>query len=203
MNIKQSLFFLIIAFYSLSLLFVEWQYGQPTLRYYMTDIKGDVFFYAINTTLSVTILWITALLFAISTLCVDKVKDKTAYWFYWSQVVMFTYLGFDDRFMIHEFIGAWLGKNDAYLLLGIGLIEVGLLATLGQIKQLPQKARYYLYTAALLFFIMFIIDAKAPDKLLFRLALEDLTKLWAGICLALFAWEILADRIAKLKITRV
>jgi hypothetical protein len=46
---------------------------------------------------------------------------------------------------------------------------------------------------------MFIIDAKVPDKLLFRLAFEDLTKLWAGICLALFAWEILSYRIQQLK----
>jgi len=52
---------------------------------------------------------------------------------------MFTYLGFDDRFLIHENIGQWLGRNDAYLVLGLGFIEIGLLVWLGNLRQKTKK----------------------------------------------------------------
>ncbi len=195
-RISRILLFLLLAVYSITLMVTEWQTSQPYVRQFFTDIEGDVFFYAINTSLSVFLLWGTALLFGVCLLCIDKVQQRQAYWFYLSQVIMFTYLGFDERFLIHEHMGLWLGRNDAYLLLGLGLVEIGLLVWLGNLRQKPLAARYFLYTAAVFFAMMVVIDAKFPSQMVLRLSLEDLTKLWADVCLFLFAWKILAQHIS-------
>ncbi len=199
-NRSRLLLFILLAVYSVVLIVIEWQTSQPYVRQFFTDIKGDVFFYAINTTFSVFLLWATALLFGICLLCIDRVKQRQDYLFYLSQVIMFAYLGFDERFLIHETIGLWLGRNDAYLLLGLGFIEIGLLVLLGNLRQKPKAARYYLYSAAIFFAVMIVIDAKFPSQMVLRLSLEDLTKLWADISLALFAWEILRQHIYQLSI---
>ena len=203
MNISRILLFLLIAVYSIALLVIEWQTSQDVVRQFVTDIEGDVPFYAINTTLSVFLLWATALIFGVCLLCIDKVKQQRDYLFYLSQVIMFAYLGFDDRFLIHETVGLWLGRNDAYLVLGLGLVEVGLLVWLGNLRQKPPAARYFLYAAAIFFAIMVVIDAKFPPQMVLRLSFEELTKLWAGICLTLFAWEILLQHIYQLKTKNV
>jgi phosphoglycerol transferase MdoB-like AlkP superfamily enzyme len=198
-NISRILLFLSLAVYSIALIVIEWQTSQQIVRQFFTDIEGNVFFYAINTSLSVFLLWATALLFGVCLLCIDKVQQRQDYFFYLSQVIMFTYLGFDERFLIHEQMGHWLGRNDAYLLLGLGLVEIGLLVLLGNIRQRTLAARYFLYTAAIFFAVMVVIDAKFPSQMVLRLSLEELTKLWADVCLVLFAWEILAQHIKKLK----
>ena len=202
MNLFRILLFALVAIYSLAILLIEWHTSQAIVRHLVTDIadpKGQIPFYAINTTLSVFSLWATALFFGVCLVCIDKVKQQREYWFYLSQVIMFVYLGFDDRFLIHETVGLWLGRNDAYLILGLGLLEVGLLAKLGDLRQKPVAALYYLFAAAIFFAVMVVIDAKFPSQMLLRLSLEELTKLWAGICLALFAWEILLAQITRLK----
>ena len=64
-NRSRLLLFILLAVYSVVLIVIEWQTSQPYVRQFFTDIKGDVFFYAINTTFSVFLLWATALLFGI------------------------------------------------------------------------------------------------------------------------------------------
>ncbi|MDM8559977.1 hypothetical protein [Candidatus Parabeggiatoa sp. HSG14] len=191
--------FLIVAVYSLILMAIEWKTSQQFVRQFVTDIEGKVFFYAINTTFSVFLLWATALIFGICLLCIDKVQQRRDYFFYISQIIMFTYLGFDERFLIHETIGLWLGRNDAYLVLGLGFVEIGLLVGFGNLHQKTVAARYFLYTAAVFFAMMVIIDAKFPSQMVLRLSFEELTKLWAEVCLALFAWEILKQLLYKLR----
>ncbi|MDM8565766.1 hypothetical protein QUF74_08945 [Candidatus Halobeggiatoa sp. HSG11] len=191
---KYHRIFILIAVYSAVLLTVEWQTSQIFIRQFLTDIgQYEIAGYAVNTTLSVFLLWAIALLFVISLSCVDK--KSTEYWFFISQIIMFTYLGCDERFLIHENVGRLLGRNDAYLLLGLGLLEVGLLVWLGNLKQKTKLARQFLYTAAILFATMVLIDAKFPKDMVLRLSLEELTKLWADICLFLFAWEIMQQQI--------
>lgn len=190
--------FFIIVLYSLSLLWIEWQFSQSGVRLYVTDIKGDTFFYAIHTTLNMTLLWATALLFVVSIQCIDKNREKLFFYFAISQIILFTYLGFDDRFLIHELAGQILGVNDAYLLLLIGCAEVVILLILGELGQKPRKALIFLGLASVLFFIMIVIDAKFPARMPFRLSLEELTKFWASLFLCLFAWEILLQKIRAL-----
>ena len=198
MSIQRISLFLLIFLYSLTLITIEWQTSQDFVRQFVTDLgQHEILFYGINTSFSVFLLWATALLFGICLLYVDKVKQQKDYLFYLSQVIMFAYLGFDDRFLIHESIGQWLGRNDAYLILGLGFIEIGLLVWLGNLRQKTKAARFFLYSAAIFFAMMVVIDAQFPSKMLLRLSLEELTKLWADICLALFAWEILKQHIAQ------
>lgn len=192
---------LIIALYSLTLLWIEWSTSQEYVRHFFTDIKGPVLFYAINTTLSVFLLWIVALLFGICLLFVNRKQQPREFFFCISQIIIFTYLGLDDRFLLHEHLSEWLHHNDAYILLGLGLLELGFLIGLGNVSQRPLKAKIFLGSAAILFAVMIVIDAKLPSRLLFRLSLEDLTKLWADVCLVLFAWEILLEKINRLKST--
>ena len=199
MSTSRILLFSLAVIYSIVLLLIEWQTSQDVVRQFVTDIESDVPFYAINTTLSVFLLWATALIFGVCLVFVDKVKQRRDYLFNLSQVIMFAYLGFDDRFLIHETIGFGLGRNDAYLILGLGLLEVGLLVVIGNLRQKPVVALRFLFAAAVFFAMMVVIDAKFPSQMVLRLSLEELTKLWAGICLALFAWEILLYHIAQLK----
>jgi len=199
MTISRSLILLAVIMYSCSLLWIEWSTSQVYVRHFFTDIKGDVLFYAVNTTLSAFVLWSIALLFGICLLFVDRAQQPREFFFCLSQIIMFTYLGVDERFLLHENLGRWLHRNDAYLLLGLGFIELSLLAWLGNIRQRSYKAQVFLISAAVLFAIMIFIDAILPSRLLFRLSLEDLTKLWAGLCLAFFAWEILLEKINRLK----
>ncbi|MCK5877705.1 MAG: hypothetical protein KAG43_08715 [Candidatus Marithrix sp.] len=193
---KYKYILLLIAVYSIVLLTVEWQTSQIFVRQFLTDIgQHEIAGYALNTTLSVFLLWATALLFGISLSYTDK--NSIEYWFFISQIIIFIYLGCDERFLIHENIGRLLGRNDAYLLLGIGLLEIGLLVWLGKLNQKTQLARKFLYTAAILFATMIVIDAKFPRDMILRLSLEELTKLWADIFLFLFAWDIMRQQIKK------
>lgn len=197
-------FSLLLIIYSVTLLVIEWNSSQTYVRQFVTDIGQDqILFYAINTSFSTFLLWATALIFAICLLCIDKIQQRQAYWFYWSQILMFTYLGFDERFLFHERLGLWLGRNDAYLLLGIGLIELALLFGLGKLHRQPLRVRYWVIGAAILFALMLIIDAKFPSQMVLRLTLEELTKLWAECCLILFAWEILMGHINQLKSNKI
>ncbi len=203
MKFRYRLLLLGLIIYSVILLVVEWQTSQLFIRNFFTDIEGPVPFYAINTTLSVFTLWSTALLFMISALCVDKEQRPTDYWFYLSQTILFSFLGFDDRFLIHEMLGKWLHHNDAYIMLGYGFIEIGLLLALGRLRHKPLSALYFLAAGAGFFAIMVVIDALFPSGLQLRLSLEELSKLWGGICLSLFAWELLWQEIQWLKSTAV
>ncbi len=194
--------FFIVTLYSFSLLWIEWQFLQAGVRIYVTDIRGDIFLYGIHTTLNMALLWGTALLFFISLQCIDKNKEKLFFYFAISQVVLFTYLGFDERFLVHEMLGRILGVNDAYLLLLIGCAELIILATLGQLSQQSRKILTFLVLASVLFFIMVIIDAKFPANMRLRLSLEELAKFWSSLFLFLFAWEWLMQKIKALKADR-
>ncbi|EDN67522.1 membrane protein [Beggiatoa sp. PS] len=68
-SIQRIFLWLLVAAYSIGLLLIEWQTSQLYVRQFVTDIQGDVFFYAINTTVSVFLLWATALLFGLCLFC--------------------------------------------------------------------------------------------------------------------------------------
>ena len=49
--------------YSLLILIAEFLYGQSYVRNYLTDIKGPVFFFGINTTITTFLLWLIAFIY--------------------------------------------------------------------------------------------------------------------------------------------
>jgi len=200
------------------LLWTEWHYGQATVRYFFTDIeclkpKPNIqvpetrlllAFYGINTFLTSLLLWSTALLFAVALLGAEA-QAYMKRWFYLSQICFFTYLSIDERFMLHETFGRWFALNDAYLLLGLGIVELMVLLALGRLTTMPRAALLFLFAAGGFFSLMILIDARFPAEWLLRLSLEDLTKLLGAFSLFGFAWVLLTTEVqryqAKLNIT--
>jgi hypothetical protein len=197
---------LALGAYSATLIAVEVRVSQDFADYFFTDITGPVRFYAVNTTLAVFLLWSAALIFAACYVCTHADgRHKKERAFYLTQILVFGYLGFDDRFLIHEWLGGRLRKvglelNDATILIGIGALEVVLLLTLGELMGTRLKRnRRYVYLAALFFALMVAIDSLVSPELIPRLSLEDLSKTWASAFLFMFAWSIYYDKITALK----
>ncbi|MCP4360449.1 MAG: hypothetical protein GY796_20765 [Chloroflexi bacterium] len=190
--------FIILGLYSIYLVAMEILVSQAFVRNYFTDIWEGVRFYAINTTLSVTFLWFTALLFVISAVCIrESTVNRKLYYFYLSQVIIFAYLGFDDRFLVHETLTDKFNINDGLFLVGIGMIEILLLLSVR--KQLSSKMIWLLMIAAFFFGVMTLIDQFVPREAVPRLSLEDLSKTWANVFIFLFAWETCMQNIRQLK----
>ena len=59
------LLFASLGLYSVALIGIELCTSQDYVRHYVSDVEGPVRFYAVNTTLSVFLLWATALLFGV------------------------------------------------------------------------------------------------------------------------------------------
>lgn len=144
---------LLLAFaYSIFLLCVEWQTSQEFVRHFMTDIEGPVPFYAINTTISTFLLWASALLFAVCLMCAEEanaaIKEK---WFFLSQVLIFGFLGCDDRFRFHETLAGELRIGDHFVLLTIAVVEVLCLLSLGGVRVMRSRASPFLAAGCGLF----------------------------------------------------
>ncbi len=105
-------------------MYLELQFSQAYVRNYFTDISGPVRFYAVNTTLSTFLLFATALIFGVNIMCLDAGSgERGKRIFYVSQVLVFLYLGMDERFGLHEWLGAVMGIRDAMIIFGWGFLE--------------------------------------------------------------------------------
>ncbi|UCG34722.1 MAG: hypothetical protein JSW17_04310, partial [Candidatus Omnitrophota bacterium] len=159
-----------------------------------------VLFYAVNTTLAVFLSWAAALMFVACIRCIGREKEKRKeFYFYISQILLFFYVGLDDRFLFHERIGRLFKMNDAYFVFILGIVEIVLFISLGNFKSLSRYLRWHVYWAALFFCIMFVVDVFVPREAIFRLSIEDLSKTWGLLCVFLFAWGIFSEKIAALK----
>ena len=191
-------FFITLIVYTITLFYIEEHTSQQFVRNFFTDIKGPVFFYAINTSLSVFLLWSTALIFAVCLLCIEPRQVQPEKSFYFSQIGLFWWLGCDDRFLIHEHLSHW-GISEIYIMLSLSLLELYFLITLGQLNKQPPSAIFYLGLGAIFTGIMMVIDTFMPAQMMLRLSAEDLSKLWGTFFLFLFAWEILKYKIQQLR----
>ncbi len=191
---------LALGAYSAVLVAVELQTSQAFVRNFFTDIEGPVPFYAVNTSVSVFLLWATSLVFLISIACIGRAPDRTRlYWFYVSQALVFFFLGFDDRFKFHEGVAWRIGIPDHFLLLTVGVLEVALLFLLGGFGLLKSRAGWLLGIASLLFAVMIFIDGFVSHDMTLRLSTEDLAKTWAALFFFLFSWELLRGHLDELK----
>ena len=189
-----------LVLYSILILFVEYRSGQEAVRYYLTDIQGPRPFYAINTSLSALFLALTSFAFLLSARCLvgDKFSEKRRV-FYISQFLIFAYLAIDERFMFHEHMGSLIGINGDYTIISLGIVEAVIFFTLGKFMELPKQNKLYLAFAASFFLIMVINDRLIPATVFWRLSIEDLSKMWSGLFLCLFAWKTLLDHIDALR----
>lgn len=186
-----------LASYSLVMLIAEFMTSQEEVRPYFTDISGPVRFYAINTSLSVFLLWGTALLFLVTLsfrkadTCIREIL------FLLSQVCVFGYLGMDDRFLLHEQIGQRLQIGDHYVLLVVGFAEALCLWFLGRKYLMSLHTFVPLFLAAAFFGLMTIVDGFFPHEMVMRLSIEDLLKVWAGFCFLIFSWSVLHQFVSE------
>lgn len=199
-RLVRNISFGLVFMYSITLIIAEFRFSQDYVRSYFTDIYGPVFFYAINTTISTTLLSSTALIFVISAMCVEEIgRWRRKKLFYFSQALLFVYLCVDERFMIHEYVGMWFGFDDALVLVVIAIVEAAVLLVLGDLKSRSRTSLFYLCVGAVFFGIMLLIDGLIPKRAALRLSFEDLSKVWAEVFLFLFAFGICRDAIAGLK----
>ena len=152
MKLTRLFGFCALVVYSAYLLFLEYTTSQETVDLYFTDIRGPVRFFAINTTLSTFFLWASALIHALNLSLSARFAAparERAFWL--SQVILFAYLGFDDRFSIHEWIGLNLGIDDVFVLITVAALELVVLVGLGRLGERPASVRRYLYAGGALF----------------------------------------------------
>jgi len=190
----------LLTIYSVALVGIELRTSQDHVRNYFTDISGPVRLYAINTTLTVFLLWSCALLFAVHLrLLEDPARQRKQRLFCGSQIVVFGYLGFDDRFLVHEWLSEALAVQDTLILVGIGAIEAVCLISAGELRSRSRKTLTYLALAAVAFLIISGIDAFLASELRLRLSCEDLAKAWSAFFLFLFSWRVLMEHIQGIK----
>lgn len=195
---KHAFFYLAIV-YSLLILIVELRFGQDYVRNYLTDIKGPVFFFGINTTLTTFLLWLTAFIYFLSSKTLKRIDAGNKRVFYYQlQTMLFAYLGCDERFLLHEKAGVFLKINDALILFFIGLVELLILIKVGKILKYEFKYLKYLFLAGIFFSLMIFVDGLLPSKLLLRLSFEDLFKFWAIGFLFMFSYQEYNSELKKL-----
>ena len=95
---------LLLIIYSVFIIYNEFLFGQLHVRQYLTDIKGDVILFGINTTFTTLFLVLIAYNFFLCTVNYKK-SEKSFLPFFIFQTALFLFLAMDERFMIHERIG--------------------------------------------------------------------------------------------------
>jgi hypothetical protein len=186
--------------YTAVLLVFSLTHSNSEARNYFTDITGPVFFYAVNTSVTVLLLAVTAVLFA--QCFVLTPADSRRRLFFASQVLVFGSLAFDDRFGMHEFLYSVTGIHDAILLGITGVAELALLVCAGYLPPRGQRESRYLILAGAAFAFMLLVDAFGRPGLRGRLAVEDLSKTWAALLLAMFAWKVWRGRVEAVRTER-
>ena len=177
----------LLTLYSIGILTVEYVSGQSAVRHYVTDIDATGLFYGINTTISTVLLVLCAynfwLCFRVSSIGPNHSFPAI---FYLLQILVFTYLALDERFMLHERAAFVLGFHDGILLVTVGLFQLFVLYKFEALKK-DSPGFKLLLTSAILFAIMLLIDAAGDSIRPLRLSIEDLCKLWAIFVLFLYS----------------
>lgn len=178
-----------LALYSATLMTIEWQTSQDYVRQYFTDIKGGVFFYAVNTTMSSSLLAGAGLLFLFTGLC--AVQSKRQKLLFVGQALFCLWSAFDDRFFIHETVASALGTGDGYLMASVALLNCALYLVFFRPADFNLTMAVRLILAAGFYFIMLLFDTSMPERMLWRLSVEDLCKSWAALMFLALGWEAL------------
>lgn len=193
----QIIFFLLLIAYTAALMSTDLLLGQDQVRGFFSDIvTGTDYplpvrsFFGINTTLSVVMLSCCSLLFFVCIGCSNSHGvDRKALFFQCSQVLFFLYLTADERLLIHEKMASVLEVNDILFILGLGLTELLLLFSAGEVVKQPWKLKGWLIPACAFYATMALVDGCFPQRMPGRLALEDLSKIWTAFFLLIYAWQ--------------
>lgn len=187
MRLAIAAFLLALSLYSAALVAIELQTSQDYVRQYFTDIRGDVFLYAVNTTLSTFLLAGTALLLCFAAFAVPAGQFGRTSWFHLGQAAMFGLLAFDDRFLLHETLGYRLEVDDHYVLLVWAALQ-GALLGLGRASCVTIWTAVLFAAGCAFFALMLAFDALVPHDMVLRLSIEDLAKSWGAALFLGAAW---------------
>ncbi|AKJ64867.1 hypothetical protein [Kiritimatiella glycovorans] len=196
MNHLHRIGFGALIMYTVALFAVEKFTSFETVYHFMTDIKGPVPYYAINTSLSTFFLGAASLLFLFQWSATPRSgrRDRRAL-FALGQCYLFAFLALDDRLMAHEHF-AWItGIHEIFWFGSAALAEAALVLLLADVAKWPRRAVHCFVGAVGAFGIMMLTDLFVPRMLLWRICFEDLAKLWAAALLFMFAWELTLERI--------
>ncbi len=202
----QWIVFSALGVYTLSIAAVEFFVSPRAARYFCTDIISTcpdyrhLPLYAINTSLSVFFLWAGAVLFLMAWRCLKQEEyGGNEEIFLISQMLMFFYLGCDDRFLIHEGLSDTVGLKDWMFFGLMGALEAVFLFCYGKLFSRSRKVIIDVVLAGIFFGIMFAVDIVVPYNMKMHLSIEDLSKLWSAVFLFKFAWDTCVEKIEKLK----
>ncbi|MBZ0271828.1 hypothetical protein K8I61_07305 [bacterium] len=196
----------LLGVYTLGLFALSFVWPVEKIRYFFTDLAGPVelshlTFYGINTSLAVFFLWATALLFAVRLFMLGTPDEPPARrWFFLSQILLFAFLGTDDRFQFHETIEEVWGIHEIVTLGVPALAELALLAGPGREQIMRRPVLIPLTLGGAFYALMIGVDQLIDSEAAWRLATEDLAKTWSAFFLSAFAWSVcrqsprLADR---------
>ena len=189
-----------LVIYSAALLWIEATTSQEYVRQYFTDIgqpkkpgyfaapTGNITFYAINTSLSAFFLACAGVLLIFATVA------KPGRWsgqasLYAGQGAILMWMAADERFMLHEKIGAALHTRSTVILIAAVLINGALYAALFRASYFNLRMAGLFAAGVMTFLVMMFLDLLLPHNMPLRLSFEDLTKTWSGFAFLLFAWE--------------
>jgi hypothetical protein len=202
----RKLAFAALMLYTLAIASVEWFVSSRAARYFLTDVistcpdYSHLPLYAVNTSLSVFFLWAGAVLFLMAWRCLKPVdicgREEI---FLVSQMLIFFYLGCDDRFLIHEGLSDQLGFKDWMFFGAMGSLEAFFLLYYGRVFSRSRKVLIDIVLAGFFFGIMFGVDVVVPYNIKMHLSIEDLAKLWSTVFLFKFAWDTCSEKIEMLK----
>ncbi len=176
--------------YSFMLLTFEMVGGREGVRPFFTDIRGGTIGYALNTTLTASLLWGAALLFLLTSRILttdDKSPGRSR--FYLSQAVLFLYLGCDERFLFHHSISQTFGVADWVFFGALGALELLLVFRMGDLGEKPPGLWSLLISAGALFAITVLADQFLGKSGPPAYSIEDLAKTWSAFFLFLYGWE--------------
>ncbi|MDZ4306446.1 hypothetical protein [Allopontixanthobacter sp.] len=188
-----------MCIYSAVLLGIEASTSQDVARIYFTDIgmpskpgrfapaTGHIG-YGVNTSLS-AFLFECAGAFAIFAALADRKPYSRAALFFFLQGLIFVYLGLDDRFMLHERLGAMLNIYSSIVLILAVILNALLYLWLFRSSYFNGRMVILLLVAGGLSGAMLAVDFVWPKDMVLRLSVEDLLKSWSGFFFLLFAWE--------------
>jgi hypothetical protein len=191
-----------LGLYSAALLLAETVGSAELARHLCTDIVGPIRFYAVNTSLSASLLGGSALLLVFAATVAPALPRRETV-FLRLQALVFLYLALDDRFLLHETAGQLLGVDDAFVLGAVGVGELVLLWRWGAWGTRSVRARRCLVLAGAAFAVMSVLDAWGGRfHGIPRLTLEDLAKTWSAAGLFGFAWDVAAAHPAAAAVRR-
>ncbi|WP_269526101.1 hypothetical protein [Coraliomargarita parva] len=182
---------LLLALYSTILLLTEYKFGQDTVRIFFGDLPGAGRFHYFNTSLCYLLFCGTGLLFLVAASFQPDDAGPRQGTFLFSQVIIFGYLGLDDRYVLHEQIGTAIGIDDVFVLLVLGGMELTLLLTAGRTFLRSKMTLACLGLAGGFFALMAFCDGALPLDMPMRLSMEDLSKTWSAFFLFLYGWTVL------------